>query len=152
MRSVLMFAGFLALSLWTVPVNAASSSNSLGDLQALQVLEAKALQAQPREQCYLYAKLVREMTELSLSQYKAGDVKNATGLLERVQQFASIIHRTLSGNDKRIKNTELLLRQTSFRLYELLRSSNYQDRPLLEQTLAQVNQADSAAMMSVFSK
>ena len=152
MRSVLMFAGFLALSLWTVSVNAASSSNSLGDLQALQVLEAKALQAQPREQCYLYAKLVREMTELSLSQYKAGDVKNATGLLERVQQFASIIHRTLSGNDKRIKNTELLLRQTSFRLYELLRSSNYQDRPLLEQTLAQVNQADSAAMMSVFSK
>jgi len=152
MRTMVPSAVFLALSLAFVQAHAASSNADIPNQQALDALEAKASQAMPREQSYLYAKLVRQMTELSLNQYQAGNVGTAKGLLKRIQKFSSTICRSLTGKDKRLKNTEILLRQTAFRLNELLHASDYQDRLLLEQTLAQVNQADHAAMMSVFSK
>jgi hypothetical protein len=34
----------------------------------------------------------------------------------------------------------------------MLHSSSFEDRPLVEQTLAQVNQAENEAMMQVFKK
>jgi hypothetical protein len=55
-------------------------------------------------------------------------------------------------NDKRLKNAEILLRRTAFRLTEMLHSSSFEDRALVEQTLTQVNQAESEAMMQVFRK
>jgi hypothetical protein len=73
-------------------------------------------------------------------------------MLKQIQQLAHKIHLSLAEDDKRLKNAEILLRQTSFRLTEMLRSSSYEDRPLVEQTLAQVNQARDEAMMQVFRK
>jgi len=122
------------------------------DQQTIQALEARLEQAQPREQCFLYAELVHQMTEVSLKQYAAGDVDKATGLLKQIQQFAHKIHLSLAGNDKRLKNAEILLRHTAFRLTEMLHSTSYEDRELVQQTLAQVNQAENEAMMQVFRK
>ncbi len=118
----------------------------------IDALEARASQAQPREQCFLYAEIVHQMTELSLKQYQAGNVDDANSLLKKIQMIAQKIHLTLAGNDKRLKNAEILLRHTAFRLNEMLHASNYQDRPLVEQTLAQVNHAQNEAMMQVFEK
>src|SRR5580692_3241120 len=47
---------------------------------------------------------------------------------------------------------QLLLRHTAFRLTELLHEGGFEDRPLVEQTLAQLNQAQSEAMLQVFRK
>jgi hypothetical protein len=55
-------------------------------------------------------------------------------------------------NPKQLKNAEILLRRTAFRLTEILHSSSFEDRALVEETLAQVNQAESEAMMQVFRK
>jgi len=92
------------------------------------------------------------MTEASLRQYAAGDAEKASGLLKQVQKFAYKIHLSVTENDKRLKNAEILLRRTAFRLTEMLHSSNLEDRALVEQTLAQVNRAESEAMMQVFRK
>ena len=43
-----------------------------------------------------------------------------------------------------------LLRHTAFRLTEMLHTSSFEDRTLVEQTLTQVNQAQNEAMMQVF--
>jgi hypothetical protein len=56
----------------------------------------------------------------------------------------------MAANDKRLKNAEILLRHTAFRLNEMLHGSSFEDRPLVEETLAQVNHAQSEAMMQVF--
>ncbi len=123
------------------------------DQQSIDALEARADQAQPREQCFLYAQLVQQMTELSIRQYAAGDVTKATGLLKRNPAASrKKIHLSVSDNDKRLKNAELLLSHTAFRLNEMLQSSNIEDRPLVQQTLAQVTDAKNAAMMQVFRK
>lgn len=135
-----------------IPAGAFSPDGKAPDPDAIVALETKIGQAPPREQCYLYAELIHEMTEFSIRQYSAGDVQKGNALLQRVQQLAHKLHLSVADNDKRLKNAEILLRRTAFRLNEMLHASDYENRPLLEQTLAQVNQADSEAMMQVFKK
>jgi hypothetical protein len=145
-------AALLALGMAACPVCASSPDSSQTDQQGIDALEARAGQAQPRERCFLYAQLVQQMTELSIRQYAAGDVVKATSLLTRIQHIAQKIHLSVADNDRRLKNAEILLNRTAFRLNEMLRASSVEDRPLVEQTLAQVTQAQNATMMQVFQK
>lgn len=152
MRTLVPIASILVLGITLQPVRASSPDSTPTDQQSIDDLEARANQAQPREQCFLYAQLVQQMTELSIRQYAAGDVIRANGLLKQVQRIAQKIHLSVTSNDKRLKNAEILLNRTVFRLNEMLKASSFDDRPLVEQTLAQVTQAQNAAMMQVFDK
>jgi hypothetical protein len=120
--------------------------------QSIAALELRASQAQPKEQCFLYAELVHEMIEYSSAQYAAGEVEKASITLKHVNVFAQKIHMMVANDEKRLKNAQILLRHTAFRLSELLHASSIEDRPLVEQTLAQVNQIQTETMMQVFRK
>jgi hypothetical protein len=152
MRSLVGFAAIIALSVSALPVLASSLDSVPADQQTIDALLARASQAQPREQCFLYAEAVHQMTELSIRQYAAGETTKADGLLKQIQQFAQKIHLSMANNDKRLKNAEILLSHTAFRLTEMLHASSLEDQPLVKQTLAQVTQAQNEAMMQVFSK
>ena len=148
------WGGFLLLAIATmaVPVFASSPDDRSVDPQTIAALEARIPQAQPREQCFLYAELIHQMTELSIKQYAAGDVDKATDLLKQIQNITHKLHLSMAENDKRLKNAEILLRHTAFRLTEFLHNSSSDDRPVVEATLAQVNRAESETMMQVFRK
>jgi len=150
MRTVVPIAALLVLSLNVGPAWAAPSDSSLPDQQSIEELETRANQADPREQCFLYAQLVQQMTELSIRQYQAGDGAKAAGLLQRIQQIAKKIHLSVKDDDKRLKNAEIMLSHTAFRLGEMLQGSSIDDRPLVEQTLSQVTDAKNATLMQVF--
>jgi hypothetical protein len=152
MRSKAPLAVAVLLTVTTIPVCASGLNDKVPDQQSIDALAVKATQAQPREQCFLYAELVHQMTELSLRQYAAGDADKASDLLRNIQVVAQKIHLSVADDNKKLKNAEILLRQTAFRLNEMLHSSSYEDRPLVQQTLAQVNQAQNEAMMQVFRK
>ncbi len=152
MRSMVPMAVLALLTVAGVPACASGLDSKIPNQQSIDALEAKAGQAQPREQCFLYAELVHEMTELSLRQYAAGDVDAATTMLRHIQQFTHKIHLSVADDNKRLKNAEILLRHTAFRLNEMLHGSSFEDRELVQQTLAQVNQAQSEAMLQVFRK
>ncbi len=152
MRTQVRVTALMALCITLVPVCAYSSDNKVPDEQSIAALEAKANQAQPREQPFLYAELVHQMTELSVHQYAAGNVAKAMGLLQRIQALAAKIHLSLATNDKRLKNAEILLSNTAFRLNEMLKASDFEDRQVVKQTLAKVNDAQDEAMMTVFQK
>jgi hypothetical protein len=152
MRSQIKSVLVLAFTALALPACAASLDDKIPDQQTINALEIRANQAQPREQCFLYAELVHDMIEVSLRQYAAGDAENATGLLKRAQDFAHRIHLAIAENDKRLKNAQILLRHTAFRLTEMLHTSASEDRPLVQQTLAEVNQAENEAMLQVFKK
>ncbi|MGA2807636.1 MAG: hypothetical protein ABSE87_05835 [Terracidiphilus sp.] len=145
-------AVLVLLAVTAAPACASGFDDKIPDQQSIDALAAKASQAQPREQCFLYAQLVHEMTEFSLRRYAAGDVEKATDLLKQVQLLTHKIHLSVSDDDKRLKNAEILLRHTAFRLTEMLHSSSYEDQTLVAQTLAQVSQAQNEAMMQVFRK
>ena len=142
---IVLFAAF-------TPVLAGAADDRAPDQQALDALEHRAVLAQPKEQCFLYAELVHETIEFSARQYAAGDVENATGLLKRAQEFTHRIHLALASNDKKLKDAQIILRRTAFRLSEMLHSSSFEDRPLVEQTLAQLNAAQTETMLQVFRK
>jgi len=152
MRTRVRFAGLLILGIAVAPVCAVATSNKVPDEQSIAALEAKAAQAQPQEQCFLYAELVHQMTELSLRQYASGDTAKADTLLKRIQGLAAKIHLSLGRNDKRLKNAEILLSTTAFRLNEMLHARDFDDRPLVQETLSKVNSAQDEAMMQVFQK
>jgi len=142
----------ILLSALSIPAYSASFDNKTPDEQSITALEQRAALAQPREQCFLYAQLVHEMIEFSAAQYAAGDVQKATGFLKRAQEFTHKITSALAVNDKKLKDAQILLRHTAFRLNEWLHESNSEDRPLLEQTLAQLNRAENDTMLQVFRK
>jgi hypothetical protein len=152
MLSKLPLALLALLAATAAPACASGIDDKIFDQQSIDALQVKASQAQPREQCFIYAEIVHEMTELSLRQYAAGDEEKAAGLLKQIQGLAHKIHLSMSDDNKRLKNAEILLRHTAFRLTEMLHSSSFEDRKLVEQTLAQVNQAQNEAMMGVFRK
>ena len=79
--------------------------------------------------CFLYAELVQQMTELSIRQYAAGDVEKATGLLKHIQQYRAKNPSLPDDNDKRLKNAEMLLSHTAFRLNEMLHASKHRRPP-----------------------
>ena len=62
------------------------------------------------------------------------------------------MHLSVGENDKRLKNAEILMRHTAFRLNQMLHNSSSEDRLLVQETLAQVNQAESETMLQVFRK
>jgi hypothetical protein len=152
MRSVVLIAVLATVGSTSTLLRASSFDANPPDAQSIAALEARADQAQPREQCFIYAEIVHQMTELSLKEYSAGNVDHAASLLKRIQSFAQKIHLSIAGNDKRLKNAELLLSHTAFRLNEMLHSTSFDDRPLVEETLSQVSHAQNEAMMQVFQK
>jgi hypothetical protein len=130
----------------------AAIDNKHPDAQSIAALEAKANQASPREQCFLYAELVHEMIEYSSEQYAAGEFEKSSETLKRVAGFAQKIHIAVANDEKRLKNAQILLRHTAFRLTELLHASSVEDKPLVQQTLAQLNSIQTETMMQVFRK
>lgn len=142
----------VVLAVGSLPAWAGGLDDKPFDIQSIQALEVRASQAPARDQCFLYAELVHQMTELSVRQYASGEVDQASSMLKRVQQMARKIHLSLAEKDKRIKNAEILLSHTAFRLTEMLHASDYEDRPLVQATLTDVNQAQNEAMLQVFKR
>jgi hypothetical protein len=145
-------AVLVLLTATTVPVCASGLDDKIFDQQSIDALALKVSQAQPREQCFLYAQLMHEMTEVSLRQYNAGEAEKATGMLKDIQALAHKIHLTMTDDNKRLKDSEILLRHTAFRLSEMLHNSSFEDREIVKETLVQVNQAQSETMLQVFRK
>ena len=152
MRSQVWSTILLAIAALSIPAFASSPDDKLIDQDTITALEARIPLAQPREQCFLYAELIHDMTEFSLKQYAAGDVDKANSLLKEIQALTHKMHLSVGENDKRLKNAQILLRHTAFRLTEMLHNSSYEDRPLVAATLAQVNKAQDETMLEVFRK
>jgi hypothetical protein len=145
-------AVLVLLTVSSLPLYAPAFDDKTFDQQSIDALVLKISQAQPREQYFLYAQLMHQMTEVSLRQYNAGQEEKATGMLKEIQVLAHKIHLTIADDNKRLKDSELLLRHTAFRLSEMLHNSSFEDREIVQETLAQVNQAQSETMLQVFRK
>jgi hypothetical protein len=152
MRAQISLAVLVLLPAFALPACAYTPNEKIPDQESISALEAKIPQAEPREQCFLYAELIHQMTEYSVRQYAAGNVDKASDLLKQIQELAHRVHLSVADDNKRLKNAEILLRHTAFRLNEMLHSSSFEDRPLVAQTLAQVNRAENEAMLQVFKK
>jgi hypothetical protein len=145
---------FSLLVLFTLSLTSAYAPASNIDISptALTELQTKADQAQPRDRCFLYAKLVSQMTDLASQQFNSGNSEQASETLKLMQRYAEKIHAGVADDGKKLRDAELLMRRTSFRLKGMLNKASYEDRPDLEVTLKQLNQIQTELMMQVFKK
>jgi hypothetical protein len=151
MRFVVTTLAVSALALNLSCLCAYAVDERVVDPQAMAALMAKAEQAQPKEQCFLYAELVHQMTELAGQQLNAGDVR-ASETLHLIQKYAQKIHMGVAEDGKKMKNAEQLMRHTEFRLNDILNAASYDDRQVLQSTLKQLEQVQTELMMQVFKK
>jgi hypothetical protein len=137
------------LSLTWVFASASALDDSSAPLAALQV---KADQAQPKDRCFLYAKLISQLTDLASHQLNSGDSGQASETLQLVQRYAEKIHVGVADNSKKLRDAEVLMQRTTFRLQDILSQASYEDRQTLEATLKQLSQVQAQLMMQVFKK
>lgn len=150
MRFVAASATVVSLA-FLLPVPAVMAMNEkIPDPQAILALEQRASQATPKEQCFLYAELVHDMTELAGQQLSAGEVTKASGTIRAVQEYAAKIHMGVANDSKKLKNAEILMRHTAFRLKDILSAASLEDRPTLDATLKQLDQVQAEMMLQVF--
>ena len=133
-------------------VQAFAIDERIADPQAMAALIAKADQAGPKEQCFLYAELVHQMTEHAGQQLKSGDGDHASATLRLVQRYTEKIHMGVAEDGKKLKNAEQLIQHTSYRLTGILNAASYEDRQVLQATLKQLEQVQTELMMQVFKK
>ena len=153
MKLILRFATLLLpLSLYLAfctPVHASNIDENLPDAQALAQLELRAQQAGPRDQCFLYTVLVHTMTEIAGKQMMDGDFDQAAATLKKVNHYAQLIHISMADNAKRLKNAEMLLHHTTYRLGEYLHKASSEDQATLNATLKQLDKVHDELLAEV---
>jgi|SRR5437868_4498458 len=153
MKIALRFAAvLLPLSFTFTPgafAHGSSVDENIPDAQALAQLEVKAQQAGPRDQCFLYTELVHTMTEIAGRQILNGDIEQASDTLKKVNHYAQLIHMDLASNSKRIKNAEMLMHHTTYRLAEYLRKASGEDQDTLKATLKQLDKVHDELLAEV---
>lgn len=115
-------------------------------------MAAKAEQATPKDRCYLYAQLVSAMTEVASKQMNAGDTTAASASLKAIQEYTAKIHKDVTSNSKKLKDAQIMMRRTAFRLKDLMMDASLNDQPAFETTLKQLDQVQSQMMWAVFQK
>lgn len=149
LRIAILLPLALVLSLCSIGY-ASSIDDNLPTAEAITLLEARALQANPREQCFLYTELVHSMTEIAGKQILAGEPEKASATLKKVEHYAHLIHLGLANDTKRLKNAELLMHHTTHRLGDYLHAASTDDREVLQATLKQLDQVQDEILAQVF--
>ncbi|MDE3104043.1 MAG: hypothetical protein KGK08_02610 [Acidobacteriota bacterium] len=132
--------------------HAATFDESIPTAQTLQQLEQQALQADPREQIFLYTQLVHSMTELAGRQLLEGDADRASATLKQVARYVQLIHVGLARDSKRLKNAQLLMHHTTVRLNDFLHAASGDDRDTLQATLKQLDSVQDELLNQVFAR
>jgi hypothetical protein len=132
------------------PIQASSVNENLPDAQTLSRLELQAQEAKPREQCFLYTELVHTMTEIAGKQMLNGDVDQASATLKKVEHYAELIHLGLARDTKRLKNAEMLMHHTTYKLSEYLHQASGEDQATLQATLKQLDHVQNELLTQVF--
>lgn len=136
------------LALSTATVRAAD--NRPPDASALQSLAEKAQHAGLREQCYLYAELVRGSTELADRELAEGNSVAGAQALKSVETYAAAMDQALARDAKKLKDAEILLRESAFRLKAAMLASSIDDRPAMASALGKINASEARVMGAVF--
>jgi hypothetical protein len=139
------------LALPTTARAAGIDKSLLLDEQAINQLEQRALQANPREQCFLYTELVSAMTEVAGKEMLDGDADRASATLKKVEHYAQLIQLGLAKDTKRLKNSEMLMHRTTYRLNEYLHRASTEDQATLQATLKRLDQVQNDILTQVFS-
>jgi len=141
----------LAALCFAIPAHSATGDEAiLTTPEAIAQLEQRASQANPREQCFLYTELVHTMTVKAGKEISDGEDEKAAATLKQINQYAHLIHMNLARDTKRIKNAEMLMHHTTYRLAQYLHLVSADDQQTVKETLKQLDQVNDELLTQVF--
>jgi hypothetical protein len=122
------------------------------DASSLVQLEERANQADPREKCYLYAEVLRGLTELEGRQIAAGQEEQAHTTMQRMNDVAAKIHAASVKDAKRLKNAEQILQRTTVRVSDMVHVASAEEQAAMQSTLQHLNTVHSELLTMVFAR
>jgi hypothetical protein len=134
----------------TASARAAAIDESIPTSDVLTQLEQRASHASPREQAWLYTELVHSMTEKAGKELSDGDDNAAQATLKQINHYAHLIQTSLARNTSKLKNAEMLMQHTTFRLAQYMHLASGDDRTEMQATLKQLDQVNDALLTQVF--
>jgi hypothetical protein len=149
MRFVLVLT---VATLVAIPPALAANTDKTLDTQELTALAAKAERATPKDQCYLYAELVESMSVLARQQLDDGESVQASASLKAIQNYTAKIHGDVTEKSRKLKDAQIMMRRTAFRLKELMMNASLDDQAAFKSTLNELDQVQSQMMLAVFQK
>ena len=138
---VMCLASVGLLSTLCLPIPA-RAADEVPTAEVIAQLEQRASQASPREQCFLYTELVHTMTAKAGKEISDGDTEDAAVTLKKVNFYAHLIHINLARDTKRLKNAEMLMHNTTYRLGQYLHLVSGDDKATVQDTLKQLDQVN----------
>ncbi len=148
--SVLVVA--LLLGTGAMPAQASGADNVALDAGVLMQMEERAAQANPRDQCFLYAEVVQGFTELAGRQMAAGEEEQASATMRHVDEIAVKLHGATAADAKRLKVAEVMMDRTTRHLADMVRVASAEQRSVLQRTLQHLNTVHSELLASVFAR
>ncbi len=118
--------------------------------ETLAQLEQRASLAAPREQCFLYTELIHTMTEKAGKEIYNGDIDAAAATLQKINHYAHLVHVNLANDTRRLKNAEMLMHHTTYRLAEYMHLVSGEDKDTVKATLKQLDQVNDEILTQVF--
>jgi hypothetical protein len=99
-----------------------------------------------------YAKLALDLAELASEQYKAGNIDDGHKTMAQVSDNAIKAYHAAAMKHKKIKQTELALRQLSTKLDGIRRTLSVADQGPIKETISKVDQARADVLEAMFKK
>lgn len=149
MRSSAVFAA-VAIPALFFPACALNAKTQPSETPDIQALAAKAARADLRDRCYLYAQLVRASTEVANHDIADGDEREGLDELRVVEDYSVALEQSLMKSTKKLRDSEILLRESAFRLRSAMLGAPLAERPTMAQALAHVNNAEAKVMDILF--
>lgn len=115
-------------------------------------MEQRAEEAQPRDQCYMFAEVLHGLTELAGRQIAAGNDTDANVTLSHIDSVALKMEKSSATNAKRLKNAEMLLEHITRRLTDMAHVASASQRSATQAALQRVNQLHTQVLAVIFSK
>jgi hypothetical protein len=144
------FVSALCLLLFVTPVFA--SGVKAPDSDKIAELEQRAEKAQPDQQCYLFAQLVSQMGDVVDRQLASGDVHAAQQSLAKMEAYAGKIHQTINPKDKKLKESEILVRHAARRVEGMFQQAAYDQQDMFRGAMHKLNALQAELMLNVFQR
>jgi len=139
--------GLLAVA--AIPASAAAN-DTISPPNEITQLERQASAADPREQVFLYSKVIHAMTQEAGQEIADGETEQAAATLREVNRYIHLIHLGLAHNAKRLKDAQELMHNTTYRLAEVVHMVSGDDRMTVQETLKQLDQVNEELLAQVF--
>jgi hypothetical protein len=98
----------------------------------LQDLIARAEAASPGKQPDLYMQVAERELKLAIESYKEGKPEEGRASLQQIVNYADKGHSAAISSGKRIKHSEIKLRQIALRLRDLKQNVDVDDQPAVQ--------------------